>query len=411
MKFPFLLAIVAFASISLQAPAVAQSPWIFEPPGMAARGKLVVLLQGEKRQIDGDFVALVEGDKLHVALNTRGMLNASPEDELLVSLVQPSGEAQSIRPDPNGMLVFENVSQGLAALVVTADSLANTSLASLYAAVPLFIASVEEDAPDPEPEPFQLPVAKVNPQRLTEALNEDPEEPSPDSELLSSDDFEIVPFSQFRVLRLADGSIQGQVVVPQRGFLTVPGKTRIELIREGQTVATAITESDGSFLAQNVPLGVNSLVATGRSGHAAYSIEVVERKQLGLDPANTISGDPPARVHLVGMQGQVGQSLMVCLIPPALMDEVREVLKDRLPGSGSELAMDPNSAAPAFAGGAQNGALSGGGMGGGGAGAGAFGGLGDWLGLAGLGVGIAALSDSDDDGFNQNVTTRIVVGP
>ena len=57
-------------------------------------------------------------------------------------------------------------------------------------------------------------------------------------------------------------------------------------------------------------------------------------------------------------------------------------------------------------GGGFTGGFSGGGFGGGGGGGG-LGGIGGLLGVAGLAVGVAALADDDDSGFNVNLATPV----
>ena len=386
--------------------------------------ELVHLLQGEPRELTEDFVAQLDGDQLRVSLTTRGLINA-PNDELMVSLVQPSGAREDKRPDFNGEILFENVREGLAAIVVTADSLTSTSLSSLYAAIPVFVTSSDAgDALAAPPSPFEVPVAEVNPEELARDLNQNIEAPTSPGDLLAASDYDIIPESRFRVQRMADGSVQGRVSVPQRGYEAIPGVTRVAVYRGGQLVAATDTDEEGQFVLQSVPAGYLSLIATGAAGHAAYTIEVIEFQGAELvDPLSRKSESGDVFVATANNQlGAAGRKLVVFLIPPALMTEIRRILAERLyGGAGPGGGLPGGDLAPALAG--PGGAPLGGGLGqapynfgagygggyyGGGGGGGFGGGLGDFSGLISAGLGIWALSEvldsdifDDDDDFRD----------
>ena len=401
--------------------ALAQDDLVFRGQ-MWQDAKAVFLVQGEKRKLAEDFVVQLDGDALHISLEARGLVNTRPSDDLLVTLIQPSGERMDERPDEEGNLLFSGVQEGLAAIIVTADALADTSVSSLYAAIPLFVSPPDDNAVATDP--VKIPMALVEPGALVARLNDEVEEISDDAEVMQSDEFEIVKFGQFRVQRLADGSVQGQVVVPQRGYLAMPGPTQITFQKDGLPLVSTTSKDDGTFVAESVPVGVNSIVATGRAGHAAYSIEVVEFAG-GEDLLNPVTDRGQQHTRYVAKMQPAGDSLLVALIPPALMDEYRDVADERLPAPVIEnvqpladiTPMSPAGGAPGPASGgfAASGSpvSSFGGSGFGGGGGGGFVGGGAGAGLAGLAA-IAAASaiSDDDDGFNINLASPIsATGP
>lgn len=410
LRMKSILALSAVLTLSLSSGALGQNPLVHQNESWK-NTKVVYLLQGEKRKLAEDFVAQLDGDALHVSLQARGLVSSTPDDGLLVTLIQPSGERQDQRPDENGNILFEGVEEGLAALVVTADALADTSMSSLYAAIPFF--AVPADNAGAAPDPIEIPMALVEPGELVARLSDTLEDTSDDADVMAKDEFDVVKYSRFRVQRLADGSVQGQVVVPQRGYLAMPGPTQVTFQKDGMPLASTVSDEAGNFLAQNVPVGVNSIVATGRSGHAAYSVEIVEfagNDEL-LNPVT--DAKTRSKVRFVAKADPVADTMIVCLIPPALMDEYYQVADERLPPRYFEAIepiadmgapVGPGSPAPAgFSSGFAPGAPSYGGFGGGGGGG--FGGAGAAAGLVGL-AGIAAIAD-DDDGFNANLASPL----
>ncbi|GIW99963.1 MAG: hypothetical protein KatS3mg111_3296 [Pirellulaceae bacterium] len=363
-------------------------------------GVLVYLHQGEKRPLTEDFVAYLHGDSLHITLDARGQITPDAPWELMVSLIQPGVPRADVRLGQDGHAVFERVRQGLAAIVVTADSMAATGVVSLYAAMPIFIAGT---VPDRRGD-VAIPLAAVDPEELAAELVDARPGGGTVADLPTINDYRILPTSRFRVLTRPDGSVQGNIVVPQRGYEAVIDPVRVSLYKDGQLLTTTMSDRGGAFVLPNVAIGVNSLVVTGAAGHAAYSIEVVEPVQEELiEP--TAKRSSPAQQRLVALvdhlQPPVGESLLVVLIPPALMPEVQETVEQRR--RGGVIIPPPVT-------GAASGALPvGGGIGGaggfGGGGGGAMSGIGAMLGAAGLAVGIAAASD--DDGFTVPVASPV----
>ncbi len=374
--------------------------------------QLVYLPQGERLVLSRDFAAQLDGDQLRVSLERGGLLNSTLNDELKVSLVQPNKQRQDVRPNENGQLVFDNVQQGLAAIVVTADSMANTSLSSLYAAIPIFVTPPAADPTQPAV-PISVPLAEVPMDQVVQSLASSSQPATNGNEVLASDDFQLVPPNRFQVQRLADGSLRGRVIVPQRGYLAVPGVTQISFFRSNALVASTRSDAEGNFLVEDLPVGVSSLVATGPAGHAAYRLQVLDYEEL----VNPLTQNGSRAKYVSRMQA--GDGLNVYLIPPVLMDDVEEITDEALPPVDEFVAppiAPPIDAfgvplAPGFGGGGFPGGSPGGFVGGGGGG-GFGGGFGGGAGIAALAAGAAgiaiAVDDDDDDGFNNNFFNPIV---
>ena len=397
----FLITCILLCPVLVRAqevPVSSNSPW-------------AVLLQGEQRKISSDLIAYLEGDQLEIVLRSNGLVDG-PKDEYLVSLVQPNGDRIDQRPDENGRLAFAGVQQGLAALVITADTLTKRSTKALYAAIPFYMAA----APAGGKKPVDLPLAMVNSSALRKRIDESTFVASDEADVLPQSDFDTADagkLSRFQVMRAADRSVTGQVLAPQLGYTAMPGEISITFT-QGEKEVTAKSDKNGNFELKNVPLGLNSMVAMGMGGHVAHLVEVVEFKGVGELKGPT-TGLTNSRLRFVANQVGAAESMLISLIPPALMDEVKEILDDRLPDNTPTTAnnVPPGSAqrsGPTVGGFAASGtpiSIAGGGLGGGASGGGAgLGGGGGALGAAALAVAAAALAN-DDGGFNANASSGL----
>lgn len=427
MKYSLVSLIVCllFLATALPVPSLAQSPaLLFEQ--LTQGQEVVYLVQGERRQLSKDFVAELDGDQLLLSLQGSGLVRSTPQDELLVSLIKPSGERQDARPDARGNIAFSGLSEGLAAVVITADSFANTSLSSAYAAIPFFVATsarrapqqpAEEpgDAPPPPqveepqaaPAPLNVGLVEVVPENLVRDLEAVTQSvpTSSSSEVMVSADYDLVPASRFRVQRLADGSVQGRVVVPQRGYETLPGATQVSFFQGSNLVSSTMSTEDGAFVARRVPVGMLGVVAVGPGGHAAYMVEIVEFQGAErIEAVSSAEGGHSTKfvATRAAVFQEVGEQLEILLIPPVLMDEVLRILKERM-GMPPPAAL---AAGPMPLGGGFGSGFGGGG-GGFGGGGGGFGGGG--LGLIGVALipGLIAALDDDDDFFEPSFATPI----
>ncbi len=406
------------------APSFAQAPLLNVPAGEpAAQGQvLVYLLQGEKTWITEDYVAELDANsQLRVSLSDSGLSQPAASDEFLVTLIQSNGKSVEMTPDANGDLLFEDVAEGWSALVVVAKNMAMQTQPAMYAAMPVFTRAAQADAPAKAPVSVQL--ASVDRERLVREVKQTGETP-PESkgELLPIESFEMAAGNHYVVKQSADGSVKGRVIVPQRGFEAIPGVTQIAFYRDGNYLLSTASTAEGDFAVSSLPLGMNSLVATGPSGHTAFSFEVIAENEGELvNPTAGVKSDAGSK--FVSMQGESPESLYVVLIPPAMMPEVKRIVEDNLGGGAPPPTS--NLAGPGAAGAAQGAAPGGGfpiggmGGGGGGFGGGGFGGGGGGLGGGGAGglligagaIAAAVAASNDDDGFNLNVATAIAPPP
>lgn len=381
----------------------------------------VFLLQGEELKVSQDFSVNIDNEKLRIALTQKGIVDGQAMEELTVALVQPDKEPQERQADENGEVVFEDVQPGISSLVVLGSREAAKAAQSMtYAAFAFFAKESDQKTPDDEKRPLEVPVAKVNTSSLLGDISK-VEKSKRTDELMKLEDYRVKALNRFRVMRQIDGSLIGKVQVPQQSLEVVPGELQVSILKNGKVVASTKSREDGRFRVPNLELGFYSLSAVGAAGHAAYSFELVENSRKTAWMIRT------GRVKPVAMQMDAANELDVLLIPPSLMQQVEDIVRDRLEGSGQggpDGAGGPGnggqgggqgagtqsgasgSSGQSFAGGGIGGGAGGGPVGGGGS-IGAGGGLGGLIGVAGLAVGVSALSDDDDDGFNVNVATQI----
>lgn len=382
----------------------------------------VFLLQGEELKVSQDFSVNIDNAKLRIALTQKGIVDGEAMEELTVALVQPDKEPQEKKADENGEVIFDDVKPGISSLVVLGKrEAAKAAQAMTYAAFAFFAKEAKEEMPQEEKRPLEVPVAKVNTMSLLGDISK-VEKSERTDELMKLEDYRVKALNRFRVMRQIDGSLIGKVQVPQQSLEVVPGELQVSILKNGKIVARTTSREDGRFRVPNMELGFYSISAVGPAGHAAYSFELVENSRKTAWMIRT------GRIKPVALQMEAANELDVLLIPPSLMQQVEDLVRDRLEGSrqpggpggsggagagsgaggqGASGQSVAGGAGQSFAGGgAAGGGAGGGAVGGGGGAVGSSGGLGGLVGLAGLAVGAAGLSD-DDDGFNVNVATQI----
>ncbi len=379
-------------------------------PALHAQSKsspleIPVLLQGEEIKLPEDFVARLDGNKLKVALKTMGLNQRSADRELLVTLIQDNGGKTELRPDANGELVFNNVTEGLASIVVASGQTAYAALA-LYA-IPA--------APNTQAAAFEVPVASVDADEIRRGVEAAGHGPTQGA-ARSYSDYVSAPTNRFQVHMQSDGMLKGQVIVPQVGYEHVVGPVDLTFFHEGRLVGKTRSADNGAFFVAGLQPAVHSVFAVGAAGHTSFAFEVLPPLANEL-PLSQLRGDN--RVQLVSANNAVADpssTLFVFIIPPRMMDQVRGVVLPLYPASqsfSSGLASGP-MVAPigGFPGGPGMGGSFAGGMGSGGGGSfgggagGAAGGIGGLLGIAGLAVGVTALA-TNDDGFDANTATPV----
>ncbi|MCA9128053.1 MAG: hypothetical protein KDB22_13250 [Planctomycetales bacterium] len=386
---------------------------------------LVHLLQGEELQISQDFVARLDGNKLRLALRDHGISRPVADRNVMVTLVQADAQPQEQALESSDELIFENVKSGLSALIVMNTEAAASAQSMTYAAFAFFAQAptiAQPNQPQELPEPpeqlataFEVPVGKIN--KFVLSPIEDVETSEEQEQLLAVENQQIELPSRFRVTRQPNGALIGRVIIPQEGHQLNPGIVEVVLLSEGVRLATTRSTPDGRFQFDNMPLGFYSVAATGMYGHAAYSFELVDAAVL---PAGISEKTDAHNARWVTTQIAAADELIILMIPPALMEQVQQVVRDYLDGetvADNAAPADPalpgagfgSPAMSGYAGGMGAGGVAGGPVGGGGigGGGGVLGGTGGLLGVAGLAVGVAALANGDD-GFNPPVATPIV---
>jgi hypothetical protein len=183
----------------------------------------------------------------------------------------------------------------------------------------------------------------------------------------------------------ADGSLLGRVkrINPLTGDVVRVYSMSAFLIRSGTVVRQTAIAEDGALKFTGVSPGTYTFVTAGSEGFSAISVVVAPH--VGTAAASA--------VRPVSFQADGGP---LTVTPGAATDTGPATDPLAPPGEGP--GEDPGAFAepPLGGGGGGFGGGSGGGFGGGGAGGGGLG-IGGLLGLAGIGLGAAALLDDDDD--------------
>ncbi|MCA9182846.1 MAG: hypothetical protein KDA51_15400, partial [Planctomycetales bacterium] len=324
------------------------------------------------------------------------------------------------RPDANGELVFDNVKEGLASIVVASGQTAYAAMA-LYA-----IPSV----PNNNSAAFEVPVASVAVDEIRNGVESAGHGLTQGTAMeqgaaISLSDYVTAPANRFQVQLQSDGTLKGQVIVPQVGYERMVGAVDLTFFHEGRLVGKTRSSESGAFSVAGLQPAVHSVFAVGAAGHTAFAFEVLPAPDNELPLAQRLSGKShfvAANMVLAGPS----DSLFVFIIPPRMMDQVREAVRPAYPvtqSSASGLAGGPLGApigglpgagtpggpgATSSFGGSMGGGGMGGGFGGGGGGGfgGGIGGLGGLLGIAGLAVGVTAISNNDD-GFTVPPITPV----
>jgi hypothetical protein len=183
-------------------------------------------------------------------------------------------------------------------------------------------------------------------------------------------------FSTGRALVARNGRIGGKLSVP--GLSKDLSDVSVHLLRNGSEISRVMASSDGSFSFSGMSSGVYGFIASGESGFAATSFEVVVPNAIATSGEKLIVLQEP-------------DSLMIEMMPASAVNVVEFETRDGIVVDGTVPAVE---GIPMGVGGGGFGGVGGGG-GFGGAG---FGG-GGWAGLAGIGGLIAAVAiiASDDD--------------
>ena len=72
-----------------------------------------------------------------------------------------------------------------------------------------------------------------------------------------------------------NGAVEGRIASMDVSKTTGISSLKVFFVQDGEVVSESRTAADGTFVAHNLPEGVYSFVATGKSGFAAYGVRVV----------------------------------------------------------------------------------------------------------------------------------------
>ena len=256
--------------------------------------------------------------------------------------------------------------------------------------------------------------ATLNPQRADELIAETwvPSEKKSDNYYRSFQEDPIAStrkFNDSHRVRLQGNDLVGRVSRPGWSFAEQDlSGTVAQVLKAGKVVGTAAVGKDGYFKVSNVQPGIYDLFVGGDDGIAVVGFQAVSEAD------KTVSNESNNPL-LVSAQSEVSDCLCCELVQPT--DIAPQVItQDPIPmdpvvmDQGIPMMGDPSLGGPMMGGGfAGPGGFGGpgGGFGGGAGGGGgiAGGGLGGLLGIAGLAVGVAALSGND--GFTPGVASPI----
>ena len=198
------------------------------------------------------------------------------------------------------------------------------------------------------------------------------------------------------VMLRADGTLKGSLRTfdPTSGQMVPVVEVNVVFIRGGRVVATATPSRQGDFVVSTLRPGIHSVVVHGPGGFMAIGVPIVGFDETALNDDAAAGDRRIVPVSLV--QNEPGQFTLNLLAPPSDIAAISSVIQG--PQAGGPPGPPDLGGPPPFGPGAgfgPGGAPGGFGGGGGGPGGGGFG---DLLGLGGLALGAAALSD---DGGNR----------
>jgi hypothetical protein len=329
----------------------------------------------DKNSITGSLVQLTAEDKQAVA-------------GLPVALVKDGQVAYRALADQNGSFTFRDVEVGSYSLVArTNESIAAFSLQVLDASNAHLTSEVEVRVVRPAG-------TKVKEILRSQAL------PTyavvaPSAPMIEKDPLgESRTFSKSQWVKAnADGKLLGQLGSVGNG--ADMSDMQIYVLKDGQEVAKARVEKDGSFQVDGLKPGIYGFIAAGNSGFAATSFELVTEKSVAAKSADgsrlvSIFGNACNHMNVEVVQCS---EVVACEAPVQVVEE--SIVEAPIVEACGEMVIDECGAAPSCG----CGGGFGGGWGGGGGGGGIGGGWGAIAGIAGLATvaGILAAEDDNND--------------
>ncbi len=366
---------------------------------------VVKVLQDEAMRLPEDNTALFNARSPGIRLSVQYLADAGTPSETQLTLVTPTGQEEDLIADADGNFSIPNPISGLYAVVARTATSAIASIPFYARQVDVGDELVGQVAESDNT--VQLPVIPEG-RGVVEQLAEqyvsytDPNEEEIDPVRY---DFETDELHGYQVRLTGDDRVLGRVIIASesarnRGLLA---DNNLFLLRNGVRMQNVISDASGDFVFSDMTPGVYGLVAAGPAGYTAFSFEVLPSNAFtqNENEASEIS----AAGFVLNKTKAPTSVLPVVMIPPELVPKVLEIQRrgftdaaTAFPADGISTPLAGGGAAGGGPAGFGGGGFSGGGFGGGGGG---FGGLGELLGLAGIGVALAAsdVFDDDDDVF------------
>ncbi len=321
--------------------------------------------------VDGKLVAYGDGGSL------------APRPAVEVLLLRKGQVVAREKTDANGEFKFKNIAAGTYSFMARSEF--------TYATFGVHILPVGSGSPSS----FEVCASTASATRAKELLRDN----WVPSESYNSKVFDKDPVADKRVIYtspkvlLQNGDLLGQVSRPgvPLSQQNLTGNIA-HVFQAGRSVAAAPISRDGKFRLMGLSGGIYDLVVMGKDGGAIIGFEAVAAPVANLRPiaAGFVSLQQPGNVLNVELADPVDIAPIVEEVPPPFAQD------------GFQPAAGGGFGAPGggFGGGGRFGGRLGGGLGGGGGGGGGGlggGGIGGLLGIAGLAVGVAALSNNDDN--------------
>ncbi len=203
-------------------------------------------------------------------------------------------------------------------------------------------------------------------------------------------------FNDSHRIRLQNGNLVGRISRPGWVYADQDLSGNVaQVLKNGEVVGTAAVKKDGHFTIAGLEPGVYDLFVGGDDGIAVVGFQAITGEATAqLAPEGSV---------LVSTQAGSSESLNFEMVQP---NEVAGPLVQEVVVGEEEIVGGGFAPGRSFGGGGFGGGRGGFGGGGGGGGGIGGGGIGGLLGIAGLAVGVAALSNNDN--FDPPVGTLIV---
>jgi len=330
-------------------------------------------------------------------------------DVASVALVGEDGAVRRVETDPQGTFSFDNVKPGIYALTARGKDV--LSIVALHV-----VDAATEDASE-YPTEVEMPAALIDYATVKSAIARYlPPSGSPVPAMTLTDaklnDLagKVLGADMFRVAQVGTG-MEGRIYTAgvRGATLPVAAFSNVFITKNGEEVTRTITDADGQFAIENLPVGQYSLLTVGPCGLGLVGFELVDPTLpskstavlAGISTEVLASSVEPGMGFVPSFEFQLAPMPEVIESVEVLAQAPGTVVNDVVVSEEvvSEEILDDGLGAPIPGGGFAPGGGSFGGGGGGGMSAGGGGGL---LGIAAIG-GIAAAaigaSDSNDDGF------------